>query len=109
MATVDVSGFDTNITYLNLQQIGLADTENTPCIAKIEYPSPLIGRVDGYMASVNRFSIPTHTLFMNDRVKSAIVLYTNDNVVLEEEKEYHVVPLDVNTLRDDPGYVLTIK
>ena len=76
--SVDVSGFDTNITYLNLHKIGLADREDTPCIAKINYPSPLLGRVDGYLATVNRFVIPTHTLYMNDHVKSAIILYTND-------------------------------
>jgi hypothetical protein len=76
--SIDVSGFDTNITYLNLEQIGFADTDKTPCIAKIEYPSPLLGRVDGYVCSVNRFCIPTHTLTMNDQISSAIILYTMD-------------------------------
>lgn len=77
--SIDVSGFDTNITYLNLQQIGLADRDDTPCIAKIDYPSPLLGRIDGYVCTVNRFCIPTHTLALNDRMKSAIILYTLDH------------------------------
>jgi hypothetical protein len=76
--SIDVSGFDTNITYLNLHQIGLADREDTPCIANVDYPSPLLGRIDGYVCTVNRFVIPTHTLYLNDRMKSAIILYTFD-------------------------------
>jgi hypothetical protein len=79
--SVDVSGYDTNITYLNVHRIGLADREDTPCIAKIDYPSPLLGRIDGYICTVNRFVIPTHTLMMNDHVKSAIMLYTFDHAI----------------------------
>jgi hypothetical protein len=105
--SIDVSGFDTNITYLNLHQIGLADREDTPCIAKVDYPSPLLGRIDGYVCTVNRFVIPTHTLFLNDRVKTAIVLYTFDEELWKDtggqyapgDAEHRITPLDIDKMR----------
>jgi hypothetical protein len=83
------------------------------CIAKIDYPSPLLGRIDGYICTVNRFVIPTHTLYLNDRMKSAIILYTNDRVLLVDTGgaqmggQRELSPLDVDHLREDADHEMT--
>jgi hypothetical protein len=113
--SIDVTSYDSNITYLNLHQIGVADREDTPCIANIDYPSPLLGRIDGYVCTVNRFVIPTHTLFLNDRMKTAIVLYTNDRTLLmatggpDMGGDVEIMSLDIQYLSDEYSFAMSAR
>ena len=72
--SIDCSGFDQNIVYLNFAQEGTPDQDDERCEVQQQFNTPLLSETRKYYVSVNRFSIPTHTVFMNDHIESAIVL-----------------------------------
>ena len=77
--SIEVSSFDQNIVYLNFEMDGDADTDQQRCEVERKFvSSPLLSSIDKYVCSVSRFTIPTHTVYMNDHVDAAAYLTTWD-------------------------------
>ena len=74
--SIDLSSFDQNIVYLNFELEGSPDTDQERCEVERKFTTPLLSSIDKYMCSVSRFTVPTHTVFMNDHIDVAAFLTT---------------------------------
>ena len=66
--SIEVSGFDQNIVYLNFAMDGSPDQDDERCEVEQQFTSPLLSEIRKYLVSVTRFSIPSHTVHMNDHI-----------------------------------------
>ena len=57
--SVECSGYDQNLIFVNFELEGKPDAEDTKCEVERKFTSPLISDLTKYMCSVARFSIPT--------------------------------------------------
>ncbi len=78
--SVECSGPETNIVYLNFEKEGPPDNDQERCEVMRNFTTPLLSEVSKYLCSIARFSIPLHTCYMNDRIESAITLCTFDGL-----------------------------
>ena len=79
--SIDCSGFDQNIVYLNFSLDGSPDQDDERCEVQQQFQTPLLSETRKYWVSVNRFSIPCASVKMNEHIQSAIMLTTWDQAL----------------------------
>ena len=79
--SVECSGYDQNLIYVNFEVDSPPDADNTRCECERSFSSALLSDLSKYMVSVNRFSVPLHTCYMNSEIRNALMITTFDPMI----------------------------